>query len=81
VIQNDKNWRLIPTQGFANPFATGEPIDAADPARGRLAAAGDPVPWNITTIGDRVLASYVISKASAGRNRVARCSTRVRRTR
>lgn len=63
IRQFDKNWRLVATQGFANPFATGEPIDAADPARGRLAAAGDPVPWNITTIGDRVLVSYAISKA------------------
>ncbi|MGH3670200.1 MAG: TIGR03118 family protein, partial [Pseudonocardiaceae bacterium] len=63
IRQFDKNWRLVPTQGFANPFATGELIDAADPARGKMAAAGDPAPWNITTIGGRVLVSYVISKA------------------
>jgi uncharacterized protein (TIGR03118 family) len=63
IRQFDKNWKLVPTQGFANPFATGEPIDPADAAKGKKAKPGDPVPWNITTIGDRVFVSYVISKA------------------
>ncbi|MGH3885943.1 MAG: TIGR03118 family protein [Pseudonocardiaceae bacterium] len=60
IRQFDQNWNLVPTQGFANPFATGEP---ADPARGKLAKPGDPVPFNITTIGDRVFVAYAISKA------------------
>lgn len=63
IRQFDKNWKLVPTQGFANPFATGDPVDPADAAKGKKAKAGDPVPWNVTTIGDRVLVSYVISKA------------------
>jgi uncharacterized protein (TIGR03118 family) len=63
IRQFDKNWKLVPTQGFANPFATGDPIDPADPVKGKKPKAGDPVPWNVTTIGDRVLVSYVISKA------------------
>jgi uncharacterized protein (TIGR03118 family) len=63
IRQFDKNWKLVPTQGFANPFATGAPVDPADPAKGKLANPGDPVPWNITTVGDRLFVSYVISKA------------------
>jgi uncharacterized protein (TIGR03118 family) len=63
IRQFDKNWKLVPTQGFANPFATGDPIDPADAAKGKKAKPGDPVPWNVTTVGDRVLVSYVISKA------------------
>ena len=63
IRQFDKNWNLVPTQGFANPFATGEPINPADAVKGKKAKPGDPVPWNVTTIGDRVLVSYVISKA------------------
>ncbi len=31
IRQFDTNWKLVPTQGFANPFATGDPVDAADP--------------------------------------------------
>jgi uncharacterized protein (TIGR03118 family) len=63
IRQFDKNWKLVPTQGFANPFATGEPVDPADPAKGKKAKPGDPVAWNITTVGDRIFVSYVISKA------------------
>jgi uncharacterized protein (TIGR03118 family) len=63
IRQFDKNWKLVPTQGFANPFATGDPIDPADATKGNKAKPGDPVPWNITTIGNRVLVSYVISKS------------------
>jgi uncharacterized protein (TIGR03118 family) len=62
IRQFDKNWKLVPTTGFANPFATGDPVDPANAAKGKKAKPGDPVPWNITTIGDRVLVSYVISK-------------------
>jgi uncharacterized protein (TIGR03118 family) len=61
IRQFDRN--LVPTQGFANPFATGAPVDPADAAKGRLAEPGDPVPFNITTSGDRVFVAYAISKA------------------
>ena len=63
IRQFDKDWKVVPTQGFANPFATGAPVDPADPAKGKLAKPGDPVAWNITTAGDRVFVSYVTSKA------------------
>jgi hypothetical protein len=63
IRQFDKDWKLVPTKGFVNPFATGDPVDPADAAKGKKAKPGDPVPWNITTLGDRVLVSYVISKA------------------
>ncbi|MGH3912530.1 MAG: TIGR03118 family protein [Pseudonocardiaceae bacterium] len=59
IRQFDQNWQLVPTRGFANPFATGAP---ADPGQGNLAAPGDPVPFNITTIGDRVFVAYAISQ-------------------
>jgi uncharacterized protein (TIGR03118 family) len=64
IRQFDQNWQLVPTQGFANPFATGAPVDPADPAKGNLAAPGDPVPFNITTIGDRVFVAYAVSQPS-----------------
>lgn len=63
IRQFTKDWELVPTQGFANPFATGEPADPADTAKGKLAEPGDPVPFNITTVGDRVFVTYAISKA------------------
>jgi uncharacterized protein (TIGR03118 family) len=63
IRQFDRTWKLVPTQGFANPFATGDLIDPADVTKGKKAKPGDPVPWNVTTIGNRVLVSYVISKA------------------
>ncbi len=63
IRQFDKNWKLVPTQGFANPFATGAAADPTDQAKGKKATPGDPVPWNITTVGDRVFVSYAISKA------------------
>jgi uncharacterized protein (TIGR03118 family) len=63
IRQFDKNWKLVPTQGFANPFSTGDLIDPTNAAKGKKAKPGDPVPWNITTIGDRVFVSYAISKA------------------
>jgi uncharacterized protein (TIGR03118 family) len=60
IRQFDKDWKLVPTQGFANPFATG---DLADPAKGKKVKPGDPVPFNITAVGDRVFVAYAISKA------------------
>ncbi|WP_280212458.1 TIGR03118 family protein [Nocardia cyriacigeorgica] len=58
----DKNWQLVPTSGFANPFATGEAVDAEKPELGRKAVPGDPAPFNVTTIGDRVFVSYAVTR-------------------
>jgi uncharacterized protein (TIGR03118 family) len=58
VRQFDKDWKLVPTVGYANPFATGDLIDPADAAKGKKTKPGDPAPFNITTIGERVFVSY-----------------------
>ncbi|WP_067699245.1 TIGR03118 family protein [Nocardia jejuensis] len=58
----DKNWKLIPTSGFANPFATGDNLDPADPAKGKKVKPGDPAPWNVSTVGQRVFVSYASTK-------------------
>ncbi|MFR9751877.1 TIGR03118 family protein [Nocardia sp. 004] len=58
----DKNWQLIPTTGFANPFATGDAIDPAAPEQGRKAEPGDPAPFNVATIGDRVFVTYAVTQ-------------------
>lgn len=51
-------WELVPTQGFANPFASG-PGGAVRP--------GDPVPFNVQVVSDgtrdRVFVMYAISQA------------------
>ncbi len=49
-------WQETPTQGFANPFASG-PGGAVRP--------GDPVPFNIQALGSSVFVAYAISRASA----------------
>ena len=64
IRQFDKNWRLVPTQGFVNPFATGDPLDARDPDRGKKLKPGDPSPFNITTLGDRVFVAYATTQAA-----------------
>ncbi|MGW6378043.1 TIGR03118 family protein [Rhodococcus sp. NPDC055112] len=66
IRQFDKNWQPVPTQGFSNPFATGDPLDPANPDRGNKARPGDPAPFNITTVGDRVFVTYAITKAPDG---------------
>ncbi|WP_067565439.1 TIGR03118 family protein [Nocardia acidivorans] len=58
----DKNWQPIATTGFANPFATGDNLDPADPSKGKAVKPGDPAPWNVTTIGQRVFVSYATTK-------------------
>lgn len=58
----DKDWQLIATEGFANPFATGPLADAARPAQGKQPLPGDPVPFNIQVLGDRVFVAYCISQ-------------------
>ena len=62
IRQFHKAWQLVPTQGFANPFATGALLDAANPSQGNAARPGEPVPFNIHVIGSRVLVMYCISK-------------------
>lgn len=59
----DANWQLIDTIGFANPFATGAAVDAADPGRGRKPVPGDPVPFNIQAVGTRIFVTYAVSRA------------------
>jgi uncharacterized protein (TIGR03118 family) len=46
----DKDWKLVPTQGFTNPFATGPAIDPADASKGKQAVPGDYVPFNIQVL-------------------------------
>lgn len=57
----DKFWQPVATTGFANPFATGEVIDASSPEKGKKAKPGDPAPFNITTLGSRVFVSYAVT--------------------
>lgn len=66
IRQFTKDWKLVPTEGFANPFATGDLIDPADPAKGKQTRPGDPAPFNISTAGDRVFVTYAITKPTEG---------------
>ncbi|WP_228002788.1 TIGR03118 family protein [Nocardia australiensis] len=58
----DQNWQPIPTAGFLNPFATGDPIDSAAADKGRKVKPGDAAPFNVSTIGKRVFVSYAVTK-------------------
>ncbi|MGW4350814.1 TIGR03118 family protein [Nocardia sp. NPDC004582] len=62
----DKDWKLVPTTGFANPFATGDAVDPADASKGKKIKVGDPAPFNVATIGDRVFVTYAITGAEGG---------------
>jgi uncharacterized protein (TIGR03118 family) len=62
IRQFDKNWQLMPTQGFVNPFATGELRDATDPDGGSKPLPGEPVPFNIHVLNGRVFVMYCISQ-------------------
>ena len=62
IRQFDGAWNLVPTQGFANPFATGDLLAAANPSQGNAARPGEPVPFNIQVIGSRVFVMYCISQ-------------------
>ncbi len=62
IRQFNKAWQLVPTQGFANPFATGELLDAANPSQGNAAKPGEPVPFNIQVLGNRVFVMYCVSQ-------------------
>jgi uncharacterized protein (TIGR03118 family) len=59
----DKDWKLVPTTGFANPFATGDAVDPSDPAKGKKVKIGDPAPFNVTTIGNRIFVTYAMTQA------------------
>jgi uncharacterized protein (TIGR03118 family) len=56
-------WQLVATNGFVNPFATGAAVDTSNPARGKQAKPGDPVPFNIQVIGARVFVAYCVSQS------------------
>jgi uncharacterized protein (TIGR03118 family) len=71
IRQFDKNWHLVSTKGFANPFATGDAVDPANPSTGKKTRPGDPAPFNITTIGDRVFVTYAITKSPEGQDNSA----------
>jgi len=62
IRQFNKVWQLVPTQGFANPFATGDLLDASNPSQGNAAKPGEPVPFNIQVLGSRVFVMYCVSK-------------------
>ncbi|MFE4460759.1 TIGR03118 family protein, partial [Nocardia tengchongensis] len=62
----DKDWKLVPTTGFANPFATGDAVDPADASKGKKIKVGDPAPFNVATIGDRVFVTYAITQSEGG---------------
>ncbi len=62
IRQFNKNWQLVPTMGFANPFATGELRDAANPGAGNKAKPGEPVPFNIHVLNGRVFVMYCVSQ-------------------
>lgn len=62
IRQFDKNWQLQPTDGFVNPFATGDLIDPTDPGAGNTLKPGDPAPFNITALGDRVFVTYATTQ-------------------
>ncbi|MFC4126591.1 TIGR03118 family protein [Nocardia rhizosphaerae] len=57
----DKFWQPVATSGFANPFATGELIDPSTPEKGKKVVPGDPAPYNVTTLGNRVFVTYAIT--------------------
>jgi uncharacterized protein (TIGR03118 family) len=64
IMTLNKQWKRIPTVGFDNPFATGAKVNGR-----RTAIPGDPVPFNIHTLDDRVFVTYAISKASPSNKR------------
>jgi uncharacterized protein (TIGR03118 family) len=53
----DANWKLTPTVGFVNPFATGA---------NNQAKPDDPVPFNVQVLEGKVYVAYAISKAAEG---------------
>ena len=62
IRQFNSEWQLVPTQGFANPFATGAARDADRPDAGNKAKPGDAVPFNIHVLNGRVFVMYCVSQ-------------------
>jgi hypothetical protein len=62
IRQFNSNWELVPTHGFNNPFATGALIDESNPVAGSVPRPGEPVPFNIHVLGNRVFVMYCISQ-------------------
>ncbi len=62
IRQFDKNFQLVATQGFVNPFATGELRDPANADGGNIPRPGEPVPFNIHVLNGRVFVMYCISQ-------------------
>jgi hypothetical protein len=62
IRQFDKNWQLVPTRGFVNPFATGELRDPANADGGNKPRPGEPVPFNIHVLNGRVFVMYCVSQ-------------------
>ena len=62
IVTLDKNWAKVPTVGFSNPFGSGP----ADSKGAKAVVPGDPVPFNIQTLGEgaaaRVFVAYAISQ-------------------
>ena len=54
IVTLNSAWNLVPTVGFVNPFATGPGGDARP---------GDPVPFNVQVVQQRVFVTYAISQA------------------
>ncbi|MFE3025663.1 TIGR03118 family protein, partial [Nocardia tengchongensis] len=47
-------------------FATGDAVDPADASKGKKIKVGDPAPFNVATIGDRVFVTYAITQSEGG---------------
>ena len=62
IVTLDKTWAKVPTQGFANPFASGPVVNGT-----KTVVPGDPVPFNIQALGEgaaaRVWVAYALSQA------------------
>ncbi len=61
IRQFNSQWELVPTQGFINPFATGDLRDETNPSLGNKPRPGEPVPFNIQVANGRVFVMYAIS--------------------
>jgi hypothetical protein len=58
----------VPTQGFANPFASGPLLDDNNPTQGNAARPGEPVAFNIQAVGSRVFVMFCISQVRRDAN-------------
>lgn len=58
IVTLDKTWTKVPTQGFANPFGTG----AVGAGGIKAVVPGDPVPFNVQVLENRVFVTYALSQ-------------------